>query len=119
MDRDRHDYLTALTSHLPHLLSFALMRLAMEVSGEEADVFKLAAGGFDGATRLARTNEAMITGMFQTNAANLNQLAARLQDHIGALASLFDDTEALLAELEQIVDKRRQYSTSYGERPIV
>ena len=30
MDRARQDHLTALTSHLPHLLSFALMRLAMD-----------------------------------------------------------------------------------------
>ncbi len=56
MDRARQDHLTALTSHLPHLLSFALMRLAMDGSEEDSALFELAAGGFDGATRLARTD---------------------------------------------------------------
>ncbi len=118
MDRDRHDFLTALTSHLPHLLSFALMRLASEIAGEDAELFALAAGGFDGATRLARTNEAMITGMFQTNANNIRELAARLNEHITKLDNLFNDPVALNNELGQIVQARRNYSTNYGERPI-
>lgn len=116
MDRERHDYLTALTSHLPHLLSFALMRLAAEVSETETDLFDLAAGGFDGATRLARTNSAMITGMFQTNAQNIRGLAARLREHLDELENLFDESDALNGELQQIVEARRSYSARYGER---
>ncbi|NDJ85708.1 MAG: prephenate dehydrogenase [Chloroflexi bacterium] len=118
MDRLRHDYLTALTSHLPHLLSFALMRLAAEIAAEEADVFQLAAGGFDGATRLARTDAAMITGMFTTNQANLRRLAEALRQHLALLDSLLETPEALALELDQIVRARRDYSTQYGERPI-
>lgn len=118
MDRGRHDYLTALTSHLPHLLSFALMRLAVQESRQDDDLLALAAGGFDGATRLARTNETMITGMFTTNASNIRSLMDQLRQHIDSLESLFDDPEALAEELQQIVEARRLYSSSYGERPI-
>lgn len=118
LDRQQHDYLTGLTSHLPHLLSFALMRLAMEVNAEEAQLFELAAGGFDGATRLARTNANMIRGMFTTNADNIRVLAQRLRDQLDLLDTLFDDADGLTDELQDIVAARRDYSASYGERPI-
>jgi prephenate dehydrogenase len=118
MECQRHDMLTALTSHVPHLLSFALMRLAMDVSAEEDGLFALAAGGFDGATRLARTDETMIVGMFNTNAAAIRQVADRLRAHLDRLESLLEDDAALARELGEIVEARRAYSDHYGERPI-
>lgn len=116
MTRHQHDYLTAMTSHLPHLLNFALMRLAVEVSAEDPRLFDLAAGGFDGATRLARTDAAMITGMLMTNAENLRTLSARLRQHLDILEALFDNPNQLTDELRKIVEARRDYTKSYGER---
>lgn len=118
MDREEHDYLTALTSHLPHLLSFALMRLAMDVAAEDAALYDLAAGGFDGATRLARTNADMITGMFSTNADQLRRLLPRLRAELEHLEALLDDVPGLQQDLGEIVQARRAYTASHGERPI-
>ncbi|MGB4678122.1 MAG: prephenate dehydrogenase [Aggregatilineales bacterium] len=118
LDRERHDYLTALTSHVPHLLSFALMRLAQSVDAEDPALFALAAGGFDGATRLARTDEAMIVGMFSTNAGHIREMARRLRVEMDRLEAALDDPEALSQVLGQIVEARRAYSELYGERPI-
>jgi len=118
LDRRRHDELTALTSHLPHLLSFALMRLAMARAAEDGEVFALAAGGFDGATRLARTTESMITGMFTTNAPALRRATAELRAQLDALDALLEDAPALRRELGAIVEARRAYTAAYGERMI-
>lgn len=118
LERHRHDFLTAVTSHLPHLLNFALMQLAVDVEGQDGDLYALAAGGFDGATRLARTNTAMITGMFSTNADNLRQLTDQFIQQLEALAALLDDPEQLEPAIEDIVQARRRYSEDYGERPI-
>lgn len=118
MDRERHDYLTALTSHLPHLLNFALMRLAMEIAREEISLYDLAAGGFDGATRLARTDETMIVGMFSTNADQIRSISARLREHLDQIEIMLEDTSSLQHELREIVNARRAYSSEYGERPI-
>ncbi|GAB4421715.1 MAG: hypothetical protein Kow00106_18730 [Anaerolineae bacterium] len=118
MDRARQDRLTALTSHLPHLLSFALMRLAMDGAAEDSALLELAAGGFDGATRLARTDAAMIVGMFSTNAELLRETAARLRAHLDHLEALLDEPEQLEQELSAIVAARRAYTTRYGERLI-
>ncbi len=118
MDRARHDAVTALTSHLPHLLSFALMRVAMEAAGEYAELYELAAGGFDGATRLARTDAAMLVGMFTTNAEQLRAAAARMREQMDALDALLDDADALRETLSAIVEARRAYTAQYGERLI-
>lgn len=118
MDRDHHDYLTALISHLPHLLSFTLMRLAMETASEDSAVFDLAAGGFDGATRLARTDATMIVGMFNTNIDELRDAVARFRRHLDALEAMLDDVPLLREELKEIVAARRAYTTGYGERKI-
>lgn len=118
MDRARQDRLTALTSHLPHLLSFALMRLAMDGAAEDAALLDLAAGGFDGATRLARTDAAMIAGMFSTNADQLRAAAAELRAHLDRLDAILADADALERELGAIVAARRAYTAGYGERLI-
>jgi prephenate dehydrogenase len=118
MDRERQDHLAALTSHLPHLLSFALMRLAMEESVQDAALYELAAGGFDGATRLARTSESMIVGMFSTNFHQLRSVTAQLRDHLDQLDAMLEDIPGLQRELSEIVAARRAYTTTYGERPI-
>jgi prephenate dehydrogenase len=118
MDPVHHDYLTALTSHLPHLLSFSLMQLAMETASEDAALYDLAAGGFDGATRLARTDETMIVGMFSTNTDQLRGAVARFRAHLDHLDALLDDTSLLREELSEIVAARRAYTASHGERKI-
>lgn len=118
MDRVHHDAIAALISHLPHLLNFALMRLAMEAAAGDAAVYDLAAGGFDGATRLARTDESMIVGMFSTNADQLRSATARLREHLDRLDVLLDDPDGLRQELVDIVAARRSYTTGYGERMI-
>lgn len=118
LDRSRHDYMTALTSHLPHLLSFALMSLAMEASAEDGDLYELAAGGFDGATRLARTDESMLVGMFSTNADQLRSVTSRLRQHLDRLDALLTDVDQLRDELAEIVVARRAYTARYGERLI-
>ena len=118
MARERHDYLTGLTSHVPHVLNFALMRLALDVAAEDAGLWQLAAGGFDGATRLARTDEAMIAGMFSTNSEQVRALLARLRQHVDALEAMMDDAELLRSGLREIVAARRAYGKEYGERRI-
>ena len=118
MDRARQDALTALTSHLPHLLSFALMALALEASQEDEALFELAAGGFDGATRLARTEASMIVGMFSTNADQLRAASVRMRTHLDRLEALMEDPEQLDAALQAIVSARRTYTARYGERLI-
>jgi len=55
----KHDELVAAISHLPHLLSAALVNLARKHTNEKENLLLLAAGGFRDMTRIAAGNPSM------------------------------------------------------------
>ncbi len=88
MDVVHHDEVLAATSHLPHLLAFALVD-TLSQQGESEEIFRYAAGGFRDFTRIASsdpvmwrdifvTNSAAIVGILDEFTADLNQLRASL-----------------------------------------
>lgn len=62
-----HDTLLAITSHLPHLLAFALFKQAMEAAGHQPVLKSLVAGSFRDMTRIAASDPNVWTGIFQLN----------------------------------------------------
>ncbi len=58
MGVDEHDAVLAATSHLPHLLAYALVD-ALAQSPTNEDIFRFAAGGFRDFTRIASSDPAM------------------------------------------------------------
>lgn len=76
MSVDHHDEVLAATSHLPHLLAFAVVETLLERKQSE-DIFRYAAGGFADFSRLASSDARMWSDIFKTNAsANLEILDA-------------------------------------------
>lgn len=66
MSADHHDDVLALTSHLPHLLAYALVdSLAGEKDSRE--IFRYAAGGFRDFTRIASSDPLMWHDIFRAN----------------------------------------------------
>jgi len=65
-----HDALLAVTSHLPHLLAFALVD-AVTQGGEQIDILRYAAGGFRDTTRIAASDPIMWRDICLTNQAPL------------------------------------------------
>jgi len=58
MDVKRHDAVLAATSHLPHILAFALVDM-LGHKDEQSEIFKYAAGGFRDFTRIASSDPIM------------------------------------------------------------
>lgn len=56
LDPDRHDQVVAVISHLPHLVSTALVNMAAQQMGSDQNLLLLAAGGFRDTTRIAASN---------------------------------------------------------------
>ena len=77
----------------------------------------LAAGGFDGATRLTRTNPEMIIDMYNSNSENINKFLIALIEEISSLISLQEKNE-LIDYLTSSVEWRRALSDKFGERPL-
>ena len=63
---DTHDSVLAATSHLPHLLAYSLVNTLAGLQ-EVDDVFRFAAGGFAGFTRIASSDPVMWRDIFLTN----------------------------------------------------
>jgi prephenate dehydrogenase len=79
MDADGHDHAVALISHLPLLVSAALVETAAR-SADWPAARALAAGGWAGMTRLARGDVRMGSGIFATNAVEVTRQLAALRE---------------------------------------
>ena len=116
IDRKKHDEILSITSHLPHLISSALVGITKK-DYEIEEIMGLAAGGFDGATRLTRTNPEMIIDMYNSNSENINKFLIALIEEISSLISLQEKNE-LIDYLTSSVEWRRALSDKFGERPL-
>ena len=125
LDPDEHDGLVASVSHLPYLMSVALIRhLGTERSWRETA--SLAAGGFAYATHLADSDPQMFFDIARTNKENI---ARRLDLYIAELERLRDaiaqDDPGLKASFEEArslhqdwLAGRAQGQTAEGENPL-
>lgn len=66
MSVESHDAVLAATSHLPHLLAFSLVNTLQQQQLSD-DIFRYAAGGFAGFTRIASSDPAMWRDIFLAN----------------------------------------------------
>jgi prephenate dehydrogenase len=92
LDAAAHDRIVARTSHLPHLLAFALARAAGPLAG---DASAFAAGGFRGVARLAKSDPEMVAAFLAANAAEAHAALGELRRALDELESHLDDEAAL------------------------
>ena len=116
IDPKKHDELISLTSHLPHILSSALVSTAMQKHNID-ELLDLASGGFDGATRLSRTSPNMISDMYLTNDLNVKTLIKELIEELEKII-LIEDQDLMLNYLSKTVDWRRALADKFGERKL-
>lgn len=84
MSLQHHDRVLAATSHLPHLLAFAIVDVLLNQKQSE-DIFRYAAGGFADFSRLASSDAQMWSDIFIANAAATESV---LEDYINNLEQL-------------------------------
>jgi len=86
MDVQHHDEVLAATSHLPHLLAFALVDTLARME-ERREIFRFAAGGFRDFTRVASSDPQMWHDICLANRDALLDLLATYQADLGRLAA--------------------------------
>lgn len=113
---NEHDQLVAVASHLPYLMSAALMHRAADMDDER--IWPVSASGFRDTTRLAGSDPRMMLEILLTNRdAILSQLAQYQADLEGIIKLLEDKNEAGLASWleaaqKEYVDYRRKKTGS-------
>ena len=107
MSSEMHDRLLALTSHLPHMLAYALVNLLAGQAQDEDECFDLVAGSFFDATRIASSDPVMWRDICLHNGDELLARMGEYQEMMDRLAALVRSKDA--EGLEQMF--RRAQST--------
>lgn len=95
LDPGAHDRIVARSSHLPHVVAFALKAAAgPAVAGDE-----LVGSGFRGATRLADSDPGMVAGFLSANAEEVRAALAELREAMDRLETGLAAGPAELARL--------------------
>lgn len=102
-DAARHDDMLSVTSHIPHLLAFALMQVA-----HEANALDHVGGGFRDFTRIAGSDADVWSQILTANAdavaRRLDEFSSRLKELANAAQ---DDPAALRAAIAKVSAMRR------------
>lgn len=102
MTVEHHDRILARTSHLPHLLAYALVdTLLSQDNGQEN--FRYAAGGFRDFTRIAGSDPIMWRDIFLTNGHEVLAILDDYLDKLDELRSLI--AQGNVADLQTLLDR--------------
>lgn len=106
-----HDEVLAQTSHLPHLLAYALVD-TLSAQGDSMEIFQYAAGGFRDFSRIAASDPAMWRDIFQANGLALITILDRFLSELGDIRELIvaGDPVALEAVLQRAKEARDHFS---------
>ena len=92
MDGTRHDAVLAATSHLPHILAFALVDM-LGHKDEQSEIFKYAAGGFRDFTRIASSDPAMWRDICIANKSEIIPLIQQTRMQLDKIQCLLENDE--------------------------
>ncbi len=112
---DRHDQIVAMTSHLPYLLSAALVQTAEKTAQTEHRLWDFVAGGFRDTSRVAASNVRVMTDICLTNQKPILKGIEQTQQALAQMAVWIKegDQQALEAALTQSKATRTRV---FGER---
>ena len=85
LDPDEHDRIMAMASHLPQLISVALMQAAKAGDAEHAMLDKIAGRGFLDMTRLAASDYGIWQGILETNQEAIREAVDRFSRSLSTL----------------------------------
>lgn len=116
MDAHRHDRVVAAISHLPYLLSAALVATVAQEGQRDDAVWQLAAGGFRDMSRLAAQDLSMMGDILSTNKTAVASLLAHFRIQLGMLEAMLisEEYDELLDRLHPVRDARIAWANRAG-----
>jgi 3-phosphoshikimate 1-carboxyvinyltransferase len=110
MSAKHHDEVLGATSHLPHLLAYALVD-ALATQENSRAVFRYAAGGFRDFTRIAESDPQMWHDILLANSAAVLQQLENFDQHLDQIRQAIreQDGAALIKILSRAQHARRAY----------
>ena len=100
MSVEHHDTALAITSHLPHLIAFAIFHTGLKHEElANSEIMKYSAGGFRDFTRIASSNPTMWRDIFLNNKEAVLEVLKQFNTDLGDLAKAIEQDNA-----QKIVD---------------
>ena len=115
VESQKHDYVTAAVSHLPHIVASSLVNLVKDSDGEDGMMKRLAAGGFKDITRIASSSPVMWEQICMTNTGNITEVLDRYIDSLTTLREELSDHQS--RAIYQLFESSRDYRNSFAETP--
>jgi prephenate dehydrogenase len=114
-DIAHHDRVLAATSHLPHMLAYALVDCLAEMADRE-EIFQYAAGGFRDFTRIASSSPEMWHDICLANREQLLRVLEDFEGHLTAVrqAIAANDGQRLLAIFQRAKQARDGFIQARG-----
>lgn len=113
MDVAQHDRVLAATSHLPHMLAYALVDCLTEMEERQA-IFRFAAGGFRDFTRIASSSPVMWRDVCLANREALLAVLDDFQEHLGQVRAAIADNDG--ERLLDIFDRAKRSRDDFVRR---
>jgi cyclohexadieny/prephenate dehydrogenase len=86
MSASHHDIVLAITSHVPHLIAYNIVRTAADLEAvTQSEVMKFSAGGFRDFTRIASSDPTMWRDIFLNNRDAVLEVLGRFNEDLSAL----------------------------------
>lgn len=112
LDYDRHDYVVAAISHLPHLIASSLVNLVKDNDDNDEHMKQIAAGGFKDITRIASSSPEMWQQICDSNSDNICEL---LHKYIESLEEICDNLSSHSTRyVYNMFEKSRDYRNSFS-----
>ncbi len=116
IDPEEHDRVMAMASHLPQIISIALMHSALAGDAEHAMLDKLAGRGFLDMTRLAGSDYRIWKSILATNREAIDQAIRRFYESLALLTGDAPEDQTALA-WEQAAASRRKMGPESLSKP--
>lgn len=114
IDSEKHDYVTASISHVPHVVAAALVNMVKELDDENETMKTLAAGGFKDITRIASSDPTMWENICTENKEEVLKVLRRLIE----ILENFENNINKSSEIYDFFDSSKKYRDSFINRKI-
>ena len=117
MDAKNHDKILAMTSHMPHLISYSLVSSSLKANAKEkSEIIKFSAGGFRDFTRIAASDATMWKDIFLNNKINLLKITKEFEKSLNLIKNYIkkNDSKKLqeifsrTKKIRELIEKEKQ-----------
>lgn len=117
LEVEHHDAILAATSHLPHMLAYALVDCLSGMQERDA-IFEFAAGGFADFTRIASSHPRMWHDICFSNREQLLKVMDQFDQHLNKIREAIehDDSDALLDIFDRAKTSRDKFTDQRKKR---